>query len=257
MSATVLYPLRPGIWVTETAVPGFHVRGVVLVWEAKALVWDTLSRPADMEPVRPLVKGREVVVVYSHADWDHAWGTAGLPDVTDVVAHRVAAERLAREGEDELLAKRHESPGVYDDVRIVLPTVTFAEDHEIELDAGTTLQLRSLRGHTPDSVVGLLPELGILLAGDAVETPLPLLNEGSPVREWIAGLERWASESHVELVVPAHGEVGGRDVLRRTAGYLHNLLAGVTEPPAGGLDAFYQDAHERNVALVREGRVEL
>ena len=240
--------------LTETQVPGFSVRGAVVVGEERAVVWDTLSRPADMEAVRPLLADREVVVVYSHADWDHAWGTAGLGSVAEVVAHRTAAERLAREAPGELEAKRREDQGRYADVRIVLPTLTFDRSHDLQL-GGLTLELRALPGHTADCIVGLVPQLGVLLAGDTVETPLPLLNRGSGVSGWVRDLEAWARDARVQRVVPAHGELGGPELLGRTAGYLRGLLAGVSEPPGEALDDFYRKAHARNLAHLREGGI--
>lgn len=45
----------------------------------RALVWDTLSHPRDMAGWLPLISPLELVIVYSHADWDHIWGTAGPP----------------------------------------------------------------------------------------------------------------------------------------------------------------------------------
>lgn len=233
----------------------FRVRGAVLAGSERAAVWDTLSCPEDMEPVRPLVRGRNLTVFYSHVDWDHAWGTSGLPDVRAVVAQTSARRRWEREGSLELENRRASHPGRYEAVHLVFPTVAFEERYTLAL-GDLSLEAQALPGHTADSVVGLVPELGILLGGDAVETPLPELNEGSPVRGWIEGLERWAVDDRVELVIPAHGEVGGKDLLRRTAGYLHNLLAGVTDPPQAPLDGFYAQVHERNVALVKGGLVE-
>jgi glyoxylase-like metal-dependent hydrolase (beta-lactamase superfamily II) len=250
VSRTILHSLRPGVWLGEVEVPGFRVRGALIVGRDRAVVWDTLSRPQDMEPFVPLLEGLDTIVVYSHADWDHAWGTAGLPAPSAVVAHRAAAERMRAEGPGELEEKRREHPSLYGDVVLVPPTVTFEREHRLDL-GGLTLELRALPGHTPDSLVGLVPELGILLAGDAVETPLPLLGpEGDPIG-WIQDLEAWAGDERVELVVPSHGEIGGCDLLRRTAGYLSNLTKGVLEPPLGELDAFYKDAHQRNLERAR------
>jgi len=63
-----------GIFATEVALGEYDVRGVLLVGDARAVVWDTLSHPRDMTRWRPLIGGRDLVVVYSHADWDHIWG---------------------------------------------------------------------------------------------------------------------------------------------------------------------------------------
>ena len=48
-----------------------------------------------MHGVVPDLAGRRLVVVYSHADWDHVWGTAGLTyrDAT-IVGHARCLERF-------------------------------------------------------------------------------------------------------------------------------------------------------------------
>jgi glyoxylase-like metal-dependent hydrolase (beta-lactamase superfamily II) len=81
--------LGDGIFATEVALGEYDVRGVLLAGDARAVVWDTLSHPRDMAGWLPLIGGRDLVVVYSHADWDHIWGTAGLPlDRALVMGHR-------------------------------------------------------------------------------------------------------------------------------------------------------------------------
>jgi len=274
VSAPRLSEPRPGLWTIEVDAPGFAVRAVVLLGPGRALVWDTLCRPSEMEPVRGLVAGRELFVVYSHADWDHVWGTAGLDGVHAVIAQQRAATRLAQDGQAELAAQRALEPGRYDAVRLVHPTETFATTLTLDLGApqpmrqappppaaagmerasagpGPTVVLHALPGHTPDSTVAWLPHLGVLLAGDAVETPLPEVNDPALVPDWIRALEAWAAEPGLELVVPSHGELGGPALLLRTAAYLRGLLALRTEAPEDTpAEGFYREVHARNVALV-------
>jgi glyoxylase-like metal-dependent hydrolase (beta-lactamase superfamily II) len=248
----IVESVAPGVWTVDVPTRDFRVRGAVLVGSRRAVVFDTLSRPADMEPVLELVRGREVVAVYSHADWDHVWGTAAL-SAAEVVASDVAAARLASEADAKLDALRAREPGRYDDVTIVHPTVTFTDRHVIDL-GGLTLELHALPGHTLDSTVGWVPELGLLLAADAVETPLPVVNEGSPVRAWVDRLRRWEGDERVRSVIPAHGEIGGRPLIGRTIAYLQGLLDGAEGAPASAPDPFYEKTHVRNLELVRAGR---
>ena len=84
--------LDDGIFVTEVALGDYDVRGVLLLGDARAVVWDTLSHPRDMAGWLPLIGRRDVMVVYSHADWDHIWGTAGLPLAGAVVAGQRACQ---------------------------------------------------------------------------------------------------------------------------------------------------------------------
>ncbi len=221
-----------------------HVRGAVIIGKQRTVVWDTLCRPVDMLPVRELTSPRHVTVVYSHADWDHCWGTAGL-DWNEVIAHQTAFRRLKETEPAVLTGKRREHPSLFDRASLQLPTLTF--DRALTLDLGDlTLELRSLPGHTIDAIVGFIPELGLLLGGDAIENPLPYLNENLPLEPWIKELRRWADDPRVEIVVPAHGAIAGKDLLEQNIRYLSNLSAKDTTPPPGINDEYLR-VHKNNL----------
>jgi glyoxylase-like metal-dependent hydrolase (beta-lactamase superfamily II) len=245
------FELAPGIWITEVATPDYDVRGALILGTRRAAVWDTLSHPRDMSAYLPLIGGRDLVIVYSHADWDHIWGTAGLPhDSAVVVAHELTGERFGDDVPLTLAEKRATAPGAWDAVRLIPPTRLFARDLSIDL-GGLSLSLRHLPGHTPDSIVGLVPERGVLLAGDAVETPCPVVPRDCPLDAWLEELRRWERDDRVRTVVPAHGAVGGRDVIAQTGAYLEALRRGSPVHPLEPLTPFYREAHANNIAHTR------
>src|SRR5881394_1370086 len=57
---------------------GMQVDAYVLLAERYVLICDTLLCPEDMatmlDAVHGELNGRKVLVVNSHADWDHTWG---------------------------------------------------------------------------------------------------------------------------------------------------------------------------------------
>jgi glyoxylase-like metal-dependent hydrolase (beta-lactamase superfamily II) len=243
--------LAPGVWTTTVALDEYAVRGALLLGEHRALAWDTLSHPRDMAPWRALLGHRELAIVYSHGDWDHVWGTVGLPhEGALIVAHEACAARFAVDVPATLAAKRREQPGAWDDVRLVPPSETFSRDRALDL-GGLTVSLHHLPGHTPDCIVGFVRERGILLAGDTVETPCPVVPADSPLREWIAGLRRWARDERVRVVVPAHGRVGGRELIAETLRYLDGLASGHPVAPQGELTPFYEETHRANLAWAK------
>jgi glyoxylase-like metal-dependent hydrolase (beta-lactamase superfamily II) len=241
---TMLRELQPGLWLTELELEDFDVRGAVLLGSRRAVVWDTLSHPRDMAGVSELVAGRPLSVVYSHADWDHVWGTAALR-ADEVVGHATCLERFSDDVPATLKRKLVERPQHWGDVRLIPPNRTFQSDLTIEL-GDLTLVLHHLPGHTPDCCVGFIPERGLLLMGDCVETPLPVVNAGSPFEAWIAGLAAWAVDERVHTVIPAHGPVGGRELVTRTIAYLSALLSGESPEAPAALTDFYRETHERN-----------
>jgi glyoxylase-like metal-dependent hydrolase (beta-lactamase superfamily II) len=246
---STLRTLRPGLHALETRVEEFDVRAVVVEGRDRVLVWDTLAHPDQMGPVASLLGGRAVVVAYSHADWDHVYGTAGVPGVGEVVAHETCAARFVREVPGELAARRRGEPGRWDDVELVPPTTTFDDTVELEL-GGLVVHLAHLPGHTGDSAVAWIPDWGVLLAGDAVETPLPVVNDGGAVAEWVELLRGWETHPELALVVPAHGSVGGIELLAGSADYLQRLLDGTAPPPPATAAAFYLRTHEENLRAV-------
>jgi len=240
-------PFDSPVWFTDVTLDDYTVRGVLIVGTERAFVWDTLSHPRDMGEYAPLIGGRQLVIAYSHADWDHIWGTAGLPHEGAVIlGHRSCLARFGADVPATLRDKRAAEPDAWDGVRLVAPNSVFDTETSFDL-GGATVVLRHLPGHTPDSVVAYVAAYGLLLMGDAAETPFPVVPVGSPLREWITGLRRWESEAAVRTVVPAHGAAGGREILRSNILYLEGLRDGHPVDAAGPLTNFYRDTHRANL----------
>lgn len=260
MKAASVRTLRPGLHLLEAEVDDFDVRAALVVGRDRVVVWDTLAHPAQMEGVLGLVAAAAesasrsaprrlpITVVYSHADWDHAWGTCALGDVEAVVAHARAEGRFRTDVPAELEARRSREPGAWDAVRLVPPTAVFERSHAVDV-GGATLELHALPGHTLDCIVGFVPEWGVLLAGDTVETPLPVVNDGAAVGRWAEALARWHDDIRVTTLVPSHGPVGGPELLAGTLRYLEGLSAGRSPEDLPALPRFYRETHQRNLEL--------
>jgi glyoxylase-like metal-dependent hydrolase (beta-lactamase superfamily II) len=243
-----------GIYATTVTLDDFEVRGALVVGDTCAVVWDTLSRPQDMALWPPLIGDRELAIVYSHADWDHIWGTAGLPyRSARIVAHSLTTARFGTDVPGKLTSRQSAEPGQWQDVVLVPPTESFERDWSMDL-GGMTLSLHPLPGHTADCIVGFIPERGVLLAGDTVETPCPVVPADSPLPAWIAELRRWAGDARVRTVIPAHGPIGGRELLERNVVYLEGIRNGQPIAPPGPLTAFYGETHAKNVRWSADGR---
>ena len=248
---TTLRSFRPGLWLTDVALDEFDVRGAVIVGATGALVWDTLSHPRDMAPVRDLLADRPFFIAYSHADWDHVWGTDGLPAPQAIVAHAACAARFTTDVPEKLAAQRAAQPGQWDAVVLLPPSITFTAQLTLDL-GGVTVELHHLPGHSADCLVAFIPEWGVLLAGDTVETPFPLVYAGGrSLAGWIQQLVRWAQDVRVATVIPCHGEIGGRAVIQRNIAYLTALQTGDRLPGDGEMSAFYDASHVANVENVQ------
>ncbi len=254
---TELTQWRPGLWLVDLTSELIDVRGALIAGEHSVLVWDTLSHPRDMAALRELVAGKQVIIVYSHADWDHVWGTSGLngeQTCGPIIAHDFCRTRF--DDADDVTATlnefRNSQPGAWDEVTLLPPTITFGSTLTIDL-GGVTVELHHLPGHTPDCLVALIPAWGVLLAGDTVETPFPIVNDGAALPRWINLLTKWARDERVATVIPCHGEIGDRSLIERNIAYLASLTTPM--PAAGETDsAFYSKTHQANIAKARGER---
>jgi len=244
---------RPGLYLVEADLDDFSVRGTVVAGRSRAVVWDTLARPVDMHGVEEVISGLPFDVVYSHGDWDHVLGTSGLARPPGhIIAHDSCPRRFADELPTTLEGLAEKGQEEYRTFPLSPPTRTFEAELELDL-GGVSLELRRLQGHTPDTIVGFIPQWNVLLAGDAVETPLPFLNPGSPIQSWIEMLKAWAermdSAPEPATVIPSHGVVGGTGLLRSTVCYLEDILAGQDPREGRELPPFYQETHGMNLKI--------
>ncbi|OEU65060.1 MAG: hypothetical protein BA863_04185 [Desulfovibrio sp. S3730MH75] len=205
-----------------------------------------------MDGYKELIGDRKTTIIYSHADWDHIWGTAGIEThVKSIISHKNSIKRFSTDVPKVLKEFQKKQPELYNSVKLIAPNITIDSELEIDL-GGITIQLSPLLGHTEDSIVAYIPEKGILLTGDTVETPFPCLNENSPVASWIKKLEGWRAKNDLKTVIPAHGHIGGPEILTQNINYLKAILNGEEVDLAENMGVFYEEAHRNNIKFARQ-----
>jgi glyoxylase-like metal-dependent hydrolase (beta-lactamase superfamily II) len=207
---------------------GDEVDSFVVRTRRLLVVVDTLSTPADARWLREQVAadgaGRSLIVVDTHADYDHAWGNSVFADVP-IIGHRRCGERLQG---DEALADiarwSAEMPGRFDEVVPTPPSILHGDDGLV-LDGGdVTIELIHTPGHSEDHVSLYLRELGILLAGDAAEVPFPHVDTPGGLVRARASLERLAALGATH-VLPCHGGTTDPVILERNLAWLDAVVA--------------------------------
>ncbi len=242
------YELSSGIWISEVKLGDYNVRSVLICGEERVVIWDTLSHPEDMNNFLPLIGKKELVIVYSHADWDHIWGTEKLNHKkADIIGHTSCLARFSSDVPEKLKEKLGES-SKWKEVKLIPPTITFSENYSLDL-GNLTLNLHSLPGHTKDAIVGFLTEKGVLLLGDTVETPFPVLSEKKLIPGWIKELKMWEEDDRVKTVVLSHGDIGGREIISQNIIYLQSLLDGTDIEIPEMLTDFYRTGHQANLRV--------
>lgn len=246
---------------------GDLVRAYLIKTDRFLLVYDTLLGPKSggflRECALEFAAGRPLMVVNSHADWDHYFGNMVFPEPilgTELTVKRILGEA----GQRELSKKRQEHPGSYGDVKLVAPTVGLPS--HVRLYGGDlTLELTLTKGHRPDHLALYIPEISTLLPGDCVEDPIPLLDEDSDDSsrtlfelmstlhqfqrvnpEWVlanhappqAGISRVLKNlSYLEDLRDRAGQASSLEVLERET------------PPEPTWDEFYQSAHRNHLRM--------
>jgi glyoxylase-like metal-dependent hydrolase (beta-lactamase superfamily II) len=221
---------------------GNEVDTCVLMTQRYVVVIDTMATPelaaAIVELVRPALAGRQMLVINTHADYDHCWGNAvfAAPDgpyPAPIIAHEQAKQRLRSAEARESLARRQQADGRFANVRLVEPTITFTSG--LQIDGGDlSLELIATPGHTKDHISVWIPALRLLLAGDAAEYPFPYVEEAQALPILRRSLAKLAALD-AAVVIPCHGGTSDPGLIARNSAYFDALERRLRSALASGL----------------------
>jgi glyoxylase-like metal-dependent hydrolase (beta-lactamase superfamily II) len=172
-----------------------------------------------------LGNGRQLLVVNTHADYDHCWGNMVFVEEypAPIVGSKLSVPIFEQPEVQEALKQRQErEPDIFDEVVFVPPTVQV--DGRLLIDGGDlTLELFPTPGHTIDHYSLFIPEINTLLAADAAEVPYPMARtvDGLPaMRQSLAKL----AAMNAETVLYCHAPVAiGPQLLRDNKAYFDKL----------------------------------
>lgn len=207
---------------------GMEVDCYLLVTERFLLFCDTLIRPEDMATLTGMLPGellrRPALIMNSHADWDHAWGNSYFTGehAAPIIGHEHCRERMESDEDRTFLASYQKSyPNHFHTVVLTPPTITFHD--KLSLYGGDlALELFSAPGHCEDHIAAWLPELQLLLAFDAVETPIPLLKNAASAQNMFTTLERFLS-LHPQRVLCSHGRTTSPAIIQANLTYFREI----------------------------------
>jgi glyoxylase-like metal-dependent hydrolase (beta-lactamase superfamily II) len=174
-------------------------------------------------------------VAYTHAHFDHTWGTEPfLP--CEIWAHQDCAAELAGDVESARAAwmahyRKEGKPAIAEAISrtiIKAPDHTFTGRVELDLSGRTAVLLHPGRAHTGHDVVVHVPDAAVVFAGDVVENAESGFTTGSfsdetDLTAWPDALDAiLALEPRV--IVPGHGEPVDADFVRYHRDGLHELI---------------------------------
>lgn len=202
-----------------------EVDAYIIVTEHYIVLLDTLLCPEDMaivmQSIEDEVLGQQILVVNSHADWDHSWGNAYFTGAAPIIAQDYCRVRmLSDEAHSELVDYQSRFP-VFHNVSLIPPTITFSDRFTIH-GGDLTIELMPAPGHHPDHIAAWIPELRLLLAFDAAEKPLPFMEDALSVPPMFATLERFLALKP-QRVLCSHGKTTSPALVSDNLAYLREV----------------------------------
>ena len=226
---------------------GALVNTFIVVSERFVVLVDTVINPHTARQMLAwaaphLTNGRQLLVINTHADYDHCWGNqifaremAEQP--APIIGSHLSPAKFQQPEAATYLAKMKElEPDVFGEVVFTPPTLLIHD--KFVIDGGDlTLELLPTPGHTDDHYSLFIPELETILAADAAELPYPVARtpDGLPaMRDSLAKLAALPAET----VLFCHAPVtAGRQLLLDNIAYFDAIEARCRAALAGGLSA--------------------
>ncbi|SFW72838.1 MBL fold metallo-hydrolase [Amycolatopsis australiensis] len=234
-----------GRWIE--AADGVHARRYeeldltvgLVVGAERCLVVDTrgdLQQGAELAAAVRELTPLPWAVVYTHAHFDHAWGTeAFLP--CEVWAHEGCRAELTEHAEASRAnwIAYYREQGEADIAEAIARTTIAAPDHvftdrtELDLGGRTAVLLHPGPAHTHHDAVVHVPDAGVLFAGDVVENAEHGFSAFSFSSE--SDLTAWPDafsailDLEPRVVVPGHGDPVDAEFVRYHRDGLHELVS--------------------------------
>jgi hydroxyacylglutathione hydrolase len=250
--------VAPGVFVA-TADQYTTTTTIVVGADGGCLLVDPAVSVADLARLAAWLseRGLRPVAGWStHPHWDHLLWSAALGDVPRYATPRAVAV-AARDLAGLVTAVGEEAPG--HDLTLFAHVEPLL-DREIDW-AGPRAVVLSHDAHAPGHGAVLLPDTGLLIAGDMCsDIEIPLLDPESPnpFGAYRQGLELLAGTPGVRLVVPGHGHAGDHAEFRRRVtadlAYLDATEAGADVADPRLTQDWLKADHARHRELARTRR---
>jgi glyoxylase-like metal-dependent hydrolase (beta-lactamase superfamily II) len=234
--------LTPRVWYVEGDAgtvslrnQGFMSNAGFVVTDDGVVVFDALGTPALgaalLAQIRRITDKPVRRVVVSHYHADHFYGLQAFRDAgAEIVAHRAVRDYLASDAPQLRLAERRQTlaPWVTASLRIVAPDRYVDGDASFRLGGLNFRLLAAGPAHTPEDLMMLVENEGVLFAGDLVFAGrIPFVGEAD-TRAWLAALEQLAAHKP-RILVAGHGPAstdapGDLELTRDYLGFLRSEM---------------------------------
>ncbi|EJL77543.1 Zn-dependent hydrolase, glyoxylase [Polaromonas sp. CF318] len=247
---THLIEVSPGVQVIEDRDQIVLVPNITLISGSDAvLVVDTGLGPDSarrvLQVARRLAGTRRLYLTTTHFHPEHGFGAQVFKGEATIIYNRAQRDELLKKGPAylRLFSERLGVGAALKEVRFVAPDIVYEREAEIDL-GGRTVRLNHYgRAHTLGDQVISVPEQGVFIFGDLLET------KSFPIMPWFPEIQdtdvdplnwreifRTVERGHPQVVVPGHGRVGTAADLAAAARHLDTVHAEVARRCAAGQD---------------------
>jgi glyoxylase-like metal-dependent hydrolase (beta-lactamase superfamily II) len=210
--------LTPRVWFVQgdsgaisAANQGFNSNAGFVVTDEGVVVFDVLGTPAlgaeYLKKIREITDRPIRRIVVSHYHADHFYGLQAFKAVgAEVTAHQKVRDYLATDAPAARLAERRQSlfPWVNEASRVVPPDRYLGAEEVFRLGGVTFRVFHVGPAHTPEDLMMLVEEEGVLFAGDLMFAGrVPFVGDADS-RAWLAAIEKLV-ERKPRVVVGGHG----------------------------------------------------
>ena len=252
--------INEGVMVFYLEGEEYSITSTALYRGNKAILFDTMDNVENCGQVKRHLQQLGIthfIVVNTHWHWDHVGGNSLYQNCT-IIAHSLCKAAMERNKNE--LGER---------CPVFLPNLIFDDKIVIYLDQ-LKIELINTVIHSRDSIIGYIPQLKLLIAGDTLEDPLPFIDEVEDLNDHIHNIGQ-LKKIDLKCIIPSHGNKrryceGGYDKTLVNANYAYlsgimsraknkDFLDDSMKDYYGSLEemrASYKDIHRANLNLVRK-----
>lgn len=184
---------------------------------------------------------KSIVVVNTHAHFDHFWGNCAFQGAT-IVAHFLCKQAITTKQQDDFLEKN--SKYQKGQVELIAPSLTFEKRMIFEEEG---VELFHSPGHTRDAISCIDHQDQVLLVGDNIGLPIPSIYPGVRLQDYIETLERYRSLRLPNMISSHYNQI--EDVLiDANLRYLRKLQNSDTAEYDQGEFKFFNDWNKKMLA---------
>ncbi|MFX1603814.1 MAG: MBL fold metallo-hydrolase [Promethearchaeota archaeon] len=223
----------------------FSVKAGAVALEDFIVVIDTLLYPRQAKKLRAEIEAKyELPVKYlfiTHFHGDHHYGAAQFKDVeifgsNDLIENmkRRREEGWTKEAFDAWKKEEPDFAEYIDEIEIVIPTTGF-ENERVIRNKDLQLEFYHSGGHSSCSSYAYFPNERVLFTGDDLAArSWPYISDtaGDP-EKWMKTFEHMLS-LEIDVVVPGHGPLGGKELIEEQLSYLQALKTAVLKAISDG-----------------------